>query len=237
MPHSANYSYRVGLELISAQGNDLIDFSLPTATPVPTETPRDTISIATPYSTTKDPQGRKLSLLETWKPNSPDARLLNAVSSASDGCYWMDDLGIFAERSSLRFYKQTRKQYRHCGPAPLIPIGNRIQCYVNWMSMKFDNIAEIAFAITPANNRLTAKSTTRFKLHLEDPGDGKVIHFMMADAGENDGAKLGYQHYEYGRTYNIRLELSANQMAVFINGYRINEALSYRLVQRHLYWL
>lgn len=224
-PKIANYSYRVGLEFETAIGRD-IDWSLPTTTPMPTSTPESPTVLIT---ATPQPKTLMESCIfsRTWKPDSQERALADAVSIGSDGCYAMDELGMFANAGTLHLSKETGNSTAAFGIYTPVNDNSVIEfnVHVNEMSMRFNNIAEITLAVTPANDRLTAKSTARFKLHLEEAGIGKIIHFMMADVGENAGVKLGTQHYEYGRTYNIRLLLSVNQMDVFINGYRINESL------------
>ena len=224
-PQIVNYSYRVGLEFDSVTGRN-IDCSLPTATPMPTETSEPATMLITATPQLKTLEDSCIST-QTWKIDSPDASLIRTVGTTSDGCYTLDQLGILTNPGALHLRKESGINEVASGIYTPIEANSVIEfnIYVDSMSMKFDNIAEIAFAVTPANDRLTARSTARFKLHLEDPGRGKVIHFMMADTGENSGVKLGNQHYEYGRRYNIRLLLSTTHMDVFINGYRINESL------------
>lgn len=84
----------------------------------------------------------------------------------------------------------------------------------------------ISFAVAPLNDPMTAKNTARFKLQVEDTINSPLIYFVLADAGENAGVKITNQHYEYGRTYNIRFELAGSVMRLFINNIRQNENLS-----------
>jgi hypothetical protein len=226
---SANYSYRVGLEFVSASGMDVDCSATATPTTLPTQTSTQVASAAATSAVLRTKTlAEDCIFSRTWKPDAPNTGVLSNISIATDGCTALDELGLFAEQGALHLTKETRNNTAAAGIYTPINSNAVIEfsLYINSMSMRFNNnIAEVTFAVTPANDRLAAKSTARFKLHLEDPGNGKVIHFMMADAGENDGVKLGNQHYEYGRTYNIRMLLSANQMDVFINGYRINEKL------------
>jgi hypothetical protein len=189
-----NYSYRVGLEFVSAEGND-IECPLPTVTSFPTNSPATTSpteEAPSPPSNTPEPKTIADGCIssQTWTPDASD-------SSALSGIYTS-----IKSNSVIEF-----------------------SIYVTSISMKFDNVAEVIFAVTPAGARLPARPTTRFKLHLEDAGTKEIIHYMMADSGEYDGVKLGTQHYEYGNTYDIRLELSGNEMIVFIDDYQMKEHL------------
>lgn len=231
----ANYSYRVGLEFDSTIGRD-IDCSLPTATPVPSETsvPSTVLITATP---------RTLALADgcvfskTWKADTQAPSLANPVPIRSDGCYALDELGIFANAGTLHLFKNTGNNTAVSGISTPINSNSVIEfnIYVNSLSTKLDNVSEVIFAVTPADDRLTARSTARFKLHVEDPGDGRVVHFTMADAGENTGVNLGTQHYEYGHTYKISLLLSPTEMNVFIDGYRMIEGLDIPLGAKAFY--
>jgi len=84
----------------------------------------------------------------------------------------------------------------------------------------------VSFAVVPAGEPMSATNAARFKLQVEDKRDNSLIYFVLADAGENDGAKFPSQHYEYGNTYTIRLELTGSIMSIFINNIKLTESLS-----------
>jgi hypothetical protein len=75
----------------------------------------------------------------------------------------------------------------------------------------------ITFAVAPKSDPMTKNGSARFKLQINDLGASPLIYFTLADAGEANGHKLTTQHYLYGRSYDIRLELSGLSMNIYIN--------------------
>ena len=61
---------------------------------------------------------------------------------------------------------------------------------------------------------------------MEKNDSRPIVFFILADTDESTGSKIPNQHYEYGRTYNIRLELSDIQMSIYINDIKMQEQLS-----------
>ena len=61
---------------------------------------------------------------------------------------------------------------------------------------------------------------------MESNEGSPLIYFVLADMDENNGAKLTSQHYEYGRTYTLRFEISGNITNIFVNNTRLVENLS-----------
>ena len=99
--------------------------------------------------------------------------------------------------------------------------------HINYLYIVYpDQPTYLNFAIAPASAPLSAKETARFKLHVEKEGQKPLIYFVLADVGENTGSKIASQHYEYGRTYTIRLVLSGGSMSIYINGVDVKETLS-----------
>jgi hypothetical protein len=226
VPKFVNYSYRIGLEFVSASGRD-IDCSVPTNTPFPTSTPaREVTPMATPVQARTIRDGCLSA--RTWTPLAADAGALDAVTLSADNCYSMDAFGVFVPRpGTLQLVRETRNSAMSFGMYTPINVNSTIEfnVYVDSMHITDESsIAEVLFAVAPSSAPGASKGTARFKLHVEDNGSRPVVHFMLADAGENNGALLGYQHYEYERTYAIRLELSGTHMSVYINNYRLNES-------------
>jgi hypothetical protein len=139
-------------------------------------------------------------------------------------------LGIFPDRSGvLRIVDEKKRDAVASGIYTPINSDSVIEfsVYVNSMYIANPNPAAfVSFAVAPANDPMTATNTARFKLQVEDKKDAPLVYFVLADAGENNGAKYQSQHYEYGNTYYIRLELTGSIMNIYINNVRINESLA-----------
>lgn len=220
------FSYRIGLEFFASSVKN-IDCSLPTETPLPV---LPTATLASEASTPL-PAGKLADGCinpQYWTPVSNE---VGAVSPISDGCYSIENVGIFADpQGILHLYKRDQKSAESAGI--YTPITNNFSViefniYVNSMYIA-DTLspAFITFAVAPANDPMSAKGSARFRLFVEKPGNNPIILFMMADVGENNGVKVASQHYEYSRTYRIRLELVGGLMRVYINDLRMDESLS-----------
>lgn len=231
-----NYSYRLGIELDSASVRD-IDCSFPTETPIPTFTPPPTITLEPPIIPTRQPtetpQPRTLNQNcidpQVWKVDSTDLAALANLRQYPDGCYALEGLGIFTD-SNGTLHLNYMDQKTAIVSGIYTPIKNNavieFKIHVNMMYVVYaDNTVTISFAVAPQDDPMTARNTARFKLHVETPVDRPIIHFMLADVNEYTGTKVGTQHYEYGRTYTIRLELMGNSMKVFINNVKMDEEL------------
>jgi hypothetical protein len=228
----ANYNYRIGVELASSTVKD-IDCSIqitpsptaaiPTETPVPEPTVENNVIIEK-YLT----DGCVFS--KTWQVDSTDADALSGVSINPDGCYSLSPLGISATNSGvLRFYENEKKYSIASGIYTPITDKSVIEfdIYVNYLYIPYpDNPIYVSFAAAPANDTMKSKAAARFKLQVENTGDRPLIFFVLADAGESIGSKVSNQHYEYGRKYKIRLELSGVAMSVYINGLKMDEDLA-----------
>lgn len=225
----ANYSYRTGLQFLSSSAKN-IDCSIhiteaPTIPPV-TETP-----LPSPTST---PIIKTLSegciYNGTWLIDSVDQNTLNTIATRSDGCYDTGLLGMFPDRSGVLHILDKEKR------APIAsgvytPINNdsivEFKVHVNSMYIvNSGNPTYINFAIAPVDDPMTTKNTARFKLQVEDNNNNPLIYFVLADTGENNGAKYPTQHYEYGRTYTIRFEMTGSIMSIFVNNTKLNDNLS-----------
>lgn len=218
-PASAEYSYRTAMELVSASGSQ-VDCSAPA----------NTAAVPPAEPATAQPGVLSDGCISsgTWKPDSKNIYALNSVSLNPNGCYNLESLGFLNDQPNLHIRTQTESNAQTSGIyTPISPTSViEFKVFVNSLYATYqDGTPEIIFAVTPAGERLTARPTARFKLHVEDPGDKPRIHFMLADAGENMGVILDSQHYEYGQEYTIRLQLNGNQMDVLINGRKLNESL------------
>ena len=197
----------------------------PTFTPPPTVTPEPVIE----PTVTPAPISMNCIHSQVWKPASTDQNGLDSISENSDGCYSMEALGIFTDASGI-LHLNNRGQRNAITSGIYTPIKNNsvIEFKVFVTGMYIVNPPSpviVNFAITPLDDVLTARNSTRFKLQVETSDTRPIIYFVLADVNENTGTKVGTQHYEYGRTYTIRLELVGNSMRIYINGRKMTEEL------------
>ena len=229
----ANYSYRIGIELASSIVKDIDCSIFITPSPtieIPTETPTpEPAGTAEPIPLQERPIAEGCIFSKTWQVDSTDAEALSSVSIDPDGCYSMSTVGIsVANAGALRFYESDRKYSATTGIYTPITEKSVIEfdIKVNYLFIVYpENPAYISFAVAPAQDPITDKSAARFKLLVEKNEKKPVIFFIMADADEFTGTKVKNQHYEYGKRYHIRLELSGTAMRVYINGAKMDEEL------------
>jgi len=167
---------------------------------------------------------------KTWTPHSPDGSMLNSIFAMSDGCYDMGPVGIFADGSGVLHILDKNKR-DHVSYGIAAPINNdsviEFKVFVDSMYLLEEgNPLYASFAVASASDPASEKNTARFKLQVEQTNIKPVIIFVLADAGENNGAAVGGRHYGYGNTYAIRLELTGNVMSVYINDVKMHEMLS-----------
>lgn len=223
---ATDFSYRIGLEFFASSVKD-IDCSLPTETPLPVVPTASPVS-ETPSTLSAGALAEGCINPQFWTPISNEA---GAVSPTLNGCYSVENSGIFADpQGILHLYKRDQKSAEAAGIYADIPSNYSIiefNIYVNSMYIA-DALspAFVSFAVAPASDPMTAKSSARFRLFVEKPGNDPAVLFMMADVGENNGVKITTQHYEYSRTYRIRLELVGGLMRVYINDLKMDESLS-----------
>lgn len=141
----------------------------------------------------------------------------------------MEALGIFTD-SNGTLHLNNRGQRSAITSGIYTPINNNsvIEFKIFATGMYIVNPPSpviVNFAVTPLDDVLTARNSARFKLQVETSDTRPIIYFVLADVNENTGTKVGTQHYEYGRTYTIRLELVGNSMKVYINGRKMTEEL------------
>lgn len=158
---------------------------------------------------------------------------MNALKNTSVGlndCRSLTPLGISANVSgALHIFKDEKLTAITSGIYTPITDNSTIEfdIFVNYMYLVYnDSPVYVSFDVSPASNPGSSRLATRFKLQVEKNDRRPIVFFMMADSGESTGIKVPGQHYEYGRTYNIRLELSGGLMSVYINGTKMQEQLS-----------
>ena len=229
-----NYSYRMGVELASSSVSD-INCALPTEPPFPTITPPPTITpepiVEVPATQTPLPVPLSNGCISSqiWEPYSSNAPTLGQVLQRQDGCYSLEAPGMFTDNNgALNIKVAEQRDSVNFGLYTPIKNGSTIEfnIHVNYMYIVYEGRpSAISFAIAPAGDLANVTNSTRFNLTVLSPGKEPVIHYFLADAGENTGTRLGTQHYEYGHNYDIRFELSGNSMKVFIDGYKMQEEL------------
>lgn len=226
---TANYSYRIGLEFVSSVARELKCDETPTPSPVPlSSTPSPIASTATPEPPSPIANGCISS--KSWRADATDQVVLNGIVEQPNACYETGSLGISVNNSGVLSLLNQSKQ-KSLSAGIYTPIRNNsvieFSIHVNSMYLVYaEPSVYISFAVAPLSAPMTAKNTARFKLQVEDTINSPLIYFVLADAGENAGVKINSQHYEYGRTYNIRFELAGSVMRLFINNIRQNENLS-----------
>ena len=175
----------------------------------------------------------------TWSVASTNDNALEEVSTSASGCYKAESLGIFADNDGV-LHLNMRERKDAISSGIYTPVNNNsvitFNVYVNSMYIIYPEVpVMINFAVAPADDIMTAKNTARFKLHVEDKANTPRVYFFMADVGEYNGIKVDTRHYEYGRTYTVRLELVGNIMRVFVNDIKMNEDLLIPTGQKAFY--
>jgi hypothetical protein len=207
----------------------------PTFTPAPTLTPEPVIEpTATPA-----PISMNCIHSQVWKPASTDQNGLDSISENSSGCYSMEALGIFTDASGI-LHLNNRGQKNASTSGIYTPVNNNsvieFKIFVTGMYIVTPpNPVIVNFAVAPLDDVLTAKNSARFKLQVEMTDSKPIVYFVLADVNENTGTKVGTQHYEYGRTYTIRLELVGNSMKVYLNGRKMTDELLIPTGQKAFY--
>lgn len=206
-----------------------------TSTLTPTDTPEPTIEpTATPV-----PISMNCIHSQIWKPASTDQNGLDSISENSNGCYSMETLGIFTDANGT-LHLNNRGQKNAITSGIYTPVNNNsvIEFKIFVTGMYIVNAPSpviVNFAVAPLDDVLTARNSARFKLQVETNDTRPIIYFVLADVNENTGTRMGTQHYEYGRTYTIRLELVGNSMKVYINGRKMTEELLIPTGQKAFY--
>jgi hypothetical protein len=212
-----------------------------TEEPAPTFTPPPTLTPEPVMEPTATPAPISMNCIhsQVWKPASTDENALINIPVNSDGCYSMEALGIFTDASGI-LHLNNKDQRNVVTSGIYTPIKNNsvIEFKVFVTGMYIVNLPSpviVNFAVAPIDDVLTARNSARFKLHVETNDNRPIIYFVLADVNENTGTKVGTQHYEYGRTYTIRLELVGNSMRVYINNVKMAEELLIPTGQKAFY--
>jgi hypothetical protein len=219
---SANYSYRIGLELASSNVKDLGCTNLAT---ILSPTPEPTATEPPPVKTLAD----GCLFADTWTIDSTDTSAKGSTARELDGCYSTGSLGIYPDKAGvLHIFDQKRSAI---ASGIYTPIRNdsviEFRVHVTSMYLVYpETPTYISFAVAPATDPMDARKTARFKLHVEKTDKKPVIFYMVADPDESVGVKVGDRHYEYGNTYTIRFELTGSVMNISINGTELDETLS-----------
>jgi hypothetical protein len=221
---SANYSYRVGLDFVASNTNDIGCQEMPSE---PTEeVPEENLPTPTPEP--KSLAGGCIST-GTWGVYSSDPDALGKISSDAEGCFDLSAIGIFPDRGGvLRIFD--RGQRNHLTHGIYTPISNdaviEFKFLVNSMYLVWpDAPAYVSFAVAPESDPITARNSARFRLWVDTVGQQSIVFFRLANVGDSTGYRLPGQRNEFGRTYTIRLELAGNIMRVYVNGRDTKEAL------------
>ena len=223
---SVDYSYRIGLQFADSIVKDI---------PCPvqiTSTPSEEHIPPTPSATmlVRQTLADGCIFSESWNIHSTDANALKNTAVGLNGCRSLAPLGISAETGNILHIFLTEKNATRSARI-YTPITNNtiieFDIFVNYMYLVYnDSPANVTFGVAQASDAKGINTSTRFKLQVEKNDSRPIVFFMLADTGEFTGTKIPNQHYEYGRTYNIRLELSDIKLKVYINGKLMQEQLS-----------
>lgn len=241
----SGYQYYSKIISLSPEASTVGDIRLtpviPTSTPKPpptfTPSPSPTATITstatlTPTTTATPLVVKAISdgciFSQVWTTDSSNTVQKDNVTIKPDGCYDTGGLGVFANRAGILQIKDdaVRAQIAS-GIYTSINSDSIIEFKIRVKSMYIavpGTIAYVTFAIAPANDPMTAKNTARFKLQVDSATQDHLIYFVLADINESNGARITTQHYEYGHTYTVRLELVGSVMDVYINNIKQNES-------------
>jgi hypothetical protein len=152
--------------------------------------------------------------------NSTDADKLKALSKDQNNCWNLNTLGFTVSSGNLNLIVPPSDEALASGI--YTEIGDQAVIKFNVSVSKFylaypNQSGYITFAVAPKSDPMTKNGSGRFKLQINDLGGSPLIYFTLADTGEPNGQKLTTQHYLYGRSYDIRLELSGLSMNIYIN--------------------
>lgn len=152
--------------------------------------------------------------------NDPDA----------NGCLALGTAGLAADNSGVLHLLQTAKKdplaagiYTSITDKSIIEFKVSVK---NLTNVYAEKPAAINFAIIPLEDLIPAEKSARFKLLFDLREDKPLIYFVLADLGETTGSKITTQHYEYGHTYTIRLELTGISIRTYINNIQTDDTLA-----------
>jgi len=198
----------------------------PTDTPAPSATPADT------YTPEPSPTPEIKTLTDgciasqVWQANSIDTGTLGSISS-QDSCLNLNALGISVETGGKLCLLATASK-ADLASGISVPVGDQsvieFKVFVKNFYIVYPGApAYITFSIAPTEDPMATRGSGRFKLHIEDVGDQPWVYFVLADSTEATGSKVQTQHYLYGNTYTVRLELKGLSMETYINDVKLNE--------------
>jgi hypothetical protein len=204
----------------------------PTDTVVPSETTSPAETQLIPTETASPVPVKTLAdgciAVQTWQADSTDAEALGAILDENN-CWNMERLGFTAQSGTLHILPKPPNVQTASGIYTAINNQSIIEfkVFVRSIYLVYEgNPAYISFSIAPQDNPMARQDSGRFKLQIKDNGSSPLVYFMLADTIESNGTELGTQHYLYGRTYNIRLELKGLFMEISINGVKLRETAS-----------
>jgi len=198
----------------------------PSATTAPTDIPTSTVAPTEtlPPSPTASPVpvrtiGENCIASQTWKVDSAPPEKLSTVSE-KDNCLSVGSLGITASGGLLHLVVPPPDDsiaagiYTEVSDQAVIKFNVSVQeLYI----VSPGSSAYVSFAIAPQSDVMTKSGSGRFKLQVNDVGNGAFVHFVPADVGEPNGIKLNSMHYVYGLSYDVRLVLNDLLMTIYIN--------------------
>jgi len=213
--------------------------AVPSATIPPTDTPVSTepaSSTETPLSPTETASPVPVKTLadgcidvQTWEAKSIDAKALEAISDRNN-CWNLSSLGFVAQSDgTLHIFTSPSNVQTASGINTALNDQSIIEfkVYVNSLYLVYnDNPAYIAFSVAPQSDPISTRGSGRFKLQVKDNSSSPEILFVLADTTESNGNPLTTQHYLYGRTYDVRLELQGLSMKIYINNVDTKETVS-----------
>ena len=219
----AKYSYRVGLELASSNVKDIVCPNLAT---ILSPSPEPTATEPPPVKTLAD----GCLFADTWSIDSTDENAKSSTARELDGCYSTGLLGIYPEKAGV-LHLTDSKEKSAVASGIYTPIRNdsviEFKVHVNSMYLVYpETPTYISFAVAPADEPMNAWKTARSKLHEEETDKKPVIFYMVADPDESVGVRVGDRHYEYGKIYNICLELTGSVLHIYVDGVELDESLS-----------
>ena len=206
--------------------------SIPIETESPTETPVIPTLTSTPTTIPTKTVVDGCIDTQTWQATSIDTDTLNKIQSQNN-CWNLNSLGFSAETGgTLHIISAPSNVNKSAGIYTNVRDNSVIEfnVYINNFYIVYDAIYNkpgyISFSIAPQDNPMATKGSGRFKLQVNESGSFPLVLFILADTIEPNGTELGTQHYLYGRTYNIRMELQGIFMNIYINNIKVNQTVT-----------
>lgn len=214
----------------------------PSVTPSPTATTPSTSTASLTPSPTETPPPMSLNegciASNTWQAYSLDRETLASIPS-NEPCLNINALGLYADTGG-KLHLLGNATFERLASGISMPVTDRsvieFKIYVNNLYIVYPGTpAFITFSIAPAEDPMARLGSGRFKLHIEDIGSEAFVYFMLADTTESTGTKYPTQHYLYGRTYTVRLELRGISADIYINNSRLTDRITIPAGEKVLY--